>query len=151
MNKEELQAALEAIGRGGITVNGDLVLEKKVDYEVANVEAGGIGIQINQAAGEERTASAPVFTTGATRNEEMFHFVHPELDERERWHIHDAIKRLVVSQGLQMICQYLMQLKNENRVLLPPNPQAAYKELVRMGMPMGTGFAEKTFDKYYNK
>lgn len=44
--KREIQEALEAIGKSGIIVNGDLVLEKKVDYEVNNVENGGIGIQI---------------------------------------------------------------------------------------------------------
>ena len=45
MTQEELQKALEAIGKGGITVNGDLVLSKHVEHEVGNVEAGGIGIQ----------------------------------------------------------------------------------------------------------
>ena len=44
MNKEKLQAALEAISKSGVTVKGDLVIEKKVEYEVANVENGGIGI-----------------------------------------------------------------------------------------------------------
>ena len=47
MKKEDIIAALEAVKKSGITVNGDLVLEKNVDYEVANVENGGIGIQIN--------------------------------------------------------------------------------------------------------
>ena len=47
MNKEDIQAALEAIGKGGITIAGDFVLEKHVEHEVANVESGGIGIQIN--------------------------------------------------------------------------------------------------------
>jgi hypothetical protein len=47
MKKEDLQAALEAISKSGIQVAGDLVLEKNVEYEVANVEEGGIGIQIN--------------------------------------------------------------------------------------------------------
>ena len=46
MKQEELQKALESIGRNGITVNGDLVLEKHVENEIGNVEAGGIGIQI---------------------------------------------------------------------------------------------------------
>lgn len=46
MKKENIQAALEAIGKGGIQVAGDLVLEKHVEYEVANVEEGGIGIQV---------------------------------------------------------------------------------------------------------
>ena len=45
MTQEELQKALEAIGKGGITVNGDLVLSKQVENEIGNVEAGGIGIQ----------------------------------------------------------------------------------------------------------
>ena len=40
-------AALEVIGKSGIKVAGDLVLEKHVEHEVANVEPGGIGIQIN--------------------------------------------------------------------------------------------------------
>lgn len=46
MTKEEMMAALEAISKSGIKVAGDLVLEKHVEHEVANVEAGGIGIQI---------------------------------------------------------------------------------------------------------
>lgn len=47
MTPEEMQKMLEAIGNGGINVKGDLVLEKHVKYEVANVEPDGIGIQIN--------------------------------------------------------------------------------------------------------
>ena len=85
------------------------------------------------------------------RNEELFHFVHPELDETEAWRIHDAVKRVVKLQGIQMICQYLTQLKNEKKALLPPSPSAAYAELLRMGMPDGEGFNETTFRKYYNK
>lgn len=45
MKQEDLQKAIEAIGKSGIIVNGDLVLEKNVEYEVNNVEDGGIGIQ----------------------------------------------------------------------------------------------------------
>jgi len=55
MKREDLQMALEAIGKGGISVAGDLVLEKHVENEVNNVEAGGIGIQIvngNAKAGD---------------------------------------------------------------------------------------------------
>ena len=46
MNNEELQRTLEAIAKGGIHVAGDLVLEKHVEHEIGNVQAGGIGIQI---------------------------------------------------------------------------------------------------------
>ncbi len=46
MNQEEIQKALEALGKGGIQVNGDFVVSKHVEHEVNNVEAGGIGIQI---------------------------------------------------------------------------------------------------------
>ena len=96
----------------------------------------------NAIAGEE---------SNTNNDEEMFHFVHPELDEQEGWKIHNAVKRVVKLQGIQMICQYLMQLKDDRKVLLPPNPSAAYAELVRMGMPNGEGFNEITFRKYYNK
>ena len=46
MKHEDIKKALEAICKSGITVAGDLVLEKNVEYEVNNVEDGGIGIQI---------------------------------------------------------------------------------------------------------
>lgn len=85
------------------------------------------------------------------RTEELFHFVHPELDDTEAWRIHNAVKRVVKLQGIQMICMYLTQLKSEKKVLLPPIPSAAYAELVRLGMPDGEGFNETTFRKYYNK
>ena len=83
--------------------------------------------------------------------EELFHFVYPELAEDEAWRIHDAVKRVVRLQGIQMICEYLMRLKNDNKVLLPSTPSPVYAELVRMGMPNGEGFNEVTFRKYYNK
>ena len=53
MKQEDIQKALEAIGRGGIHVAGDLVLEKHVEYEVNNVEDGGIGIQINNGSDDK--------------------------------------------------------------------------------------------------
>ena len=99
----------------------------------------------------EKTNAMTRQTGEAERDEEMFHFVHPELGEADGWRIHDAVKRLVRLQGIQMICQYLMQLKDDRKVLLPPNPSAAYAELVRMGMPSSEGFNEITFRKYYNK
>ena len=95
-------------------------------------------------------ANAPAETKGK-RDKELFHFVHPELNDEEAWRVHDAVKRVVKLQGIQMICQYLSQLRGENKVLLPPNPSAAYTELVRMGMPNGEGFNEITFRKYYNR
>lgn len=43
---------LEKILKSGITVQGDLVMEKHVENEIGNVEAGGIGIQIVQGSGK---------------------------------------------------------------------------------------------------
>jgi hypothetical protein len=57
MNQEELQKALEAFGKIGITVNGDFVFEKHVENEIGNVEAGGIGIQINNGKDSTLTVS----------------------------------------------------------------------------------------------
>ena len=149
--KELIKAAAEGFDLSKL--KGDVVGIKVVENEIGNVEEGGIGVQkvyngtdvLNTDEGQQSAANHQ------ERNEELFHFVHPELDEAETWRIHDAVKRIVKLQGIQMICQYLVQLKNEKKVLLPPNPSAAYTELVRMGMPDGDGFNETTFRKYYNK
>ena len=58
---------IKALAQGGITVQGDFVVEKKVEYEVNNVEAGGIGIQVvngkttdmGKEEEEEETANPP--------------------------------------------------------------------------------------------
>ena len=111
------------------------------------------GSNVTQVVGktEEKKEMKDGEESKPNRDEEMFHFVHPELEEQEGWKIHNAVKRAVKLQGIQMICQYLMQLKDDRKVLLPPNPSAAYSELVRMGMPNGEGFNEITFRKYYNR
>lgn len=97
-------------------------------------------------------ASSPVATEGQKYgDEELFHFVHPSVGEDEEWQIHNEVKRLVRRFGIQEICKYLMLLKAENKILLPQSVGVAYQELVRMGMPSGEGFAEKTFTKYYNR
>lgn len=57
MTQEEIQKMLETLAKGGINVNGDLVLEKHVKHEVANVESGGIGIQIVNGITSESKAS----------------------------------------------------------------------------------------------
>ena len=83
------------------------------------------------------------------RNEERFHFVHPEVEDDEAWRIHDAIKRLVAHQKVPEICQYLHLMARNNKILLPQMPSVAYAELVRMGMPTTSGYGEKNLKKYY--
>ena len=51
---------LEKILKGGITVQGDFVMEKQVENEIGNVEAGGIGIQINHGAQQPKPNKARV-------------------------------------------------------------------------------------------
>ncbi len=84
-------------------------------------------------------------------DEELCHFIHPQVDSSQEWAVHDEIKRLVRRQGIQEICQYLLLMEQEKRILLPQLPSVAYPELVRMGMPTGEGFSIKTFQRYYRK
>ena len=102
----------------------------------------GMVEQANGIAGEESKTN---------KDEELFHFVHPELDEQEGWKIHNAVKRLVKHQKVLDICFYLKDLKTKGKVLLPQSPTIAYKELVRMGMPSGEGYSEKYFSGCYLK
>ena len=83
--------------------------------------------------------------------EEMFHFVHPSLNDEEGWKIHNEVKRLVRRQSVPDICQYLKKLVSEDKILLPLMPSMAYTELIRMGMPGGEGFSEKYFRNCYIK
>jgi 5-formaminoimidazole-4-carboxamide-1-beta-D-ribofuranosyl 5'-monophosphate synthetase len=99
---------------------------------------------------ENQVVTKEIAEVEATQ-EDFFHFIHPALSENERKDIHDIVKRLVVNHGIQEICSYLKQLRKENKVLLPQSPLVAYHELIRMGMPNGEGFSEKTFHKYYEK
>lgn len=84
-------------------------------------------------------------------DEELFHFVHPELDETEAWRIHDAIKRVVANYRIPDICAYLKEQKQNGKLMLPSNPSNMYNELVRLGMPNGEGFSEKNFSNSYMK
>lgn len=85
------------------------------------------------------------------RNEELFHFVHPEIEDEEAWRIHDAIKRLVANYRIPDICVYLKEQKQNGKLMLPSNPSTMYSELVRLGMPKGEGFSEKNFSNSYTK
>ena len=82
---------------------------------------------------------------------ERFHFLHPSLGDEQEWLVHDEVARLVRRQGIQEICAYLKQLSDTKKILLPQSPSAAYAELVRMGMPSGDGFSDKTFQKHYRR
>ena len=82
-------------------------------------------------------------------DEELCKFIHPKIGDEEGRLIHEEIKRLVRRNGVQTICEYLLQMAREERILLPPNPSIAYAELVRLGMPNGEGFSEKYFRNHY--
>jgi FMN phosphatase YigB (HAD superfamily) len=85
------------------------------------------------------------------KDEERFHFVHPEIDDDEAWRIHNAVKRLVAHQRVPEICAYLKELKQRGKVMLPSVSAVMYKELVRLGMPTGDGYSEKHFSNSYTK
>ena len=103
------------------------------------------------AAPAAQSEAQPEVLYEEERNEERFHFIHPAVDSRQEWQVHDEVRRLVSRQGIQEICQHLLQMSKDKLLLLPQSPLAAYAELVRMGMPNGAGFNEKTFQKYYRK
>jgi len=69
MDQNDIKEKLEAIRKSGITVAGDLVLEKHVEYEVGNVEDGGIGIQIINGKDAMHAKSAPHFPLNKSEEE----------------------------------------------------------------------------------
>ena len=105
----------------------------------------------NHAEKDEKTAHKDIPHSEEERNEERFHFVHPEIEDEEAWRIHQAIKRLVAYQKIPEICAYLKELKQKGKVLLPSVSAVMYNELVRLGMPTGNGYSEKHFTNSYMK
>ena len=88
---------------------------------------------------------------GEAVQKELFHFVHPALDEGEGWKVHREVENLVKRFELYDICKRLNQLKKEGKILLPESPKKALNELQRMGLPTDKrGFDYKTFCKKYN-
>lgn len=113
--------------------------ETEVTGENYEAEVRGKANEANEAAGEDF-------------QKELFHFVHPALEEDEGWQVHREVERLVKQFDVQEICKRLNILKKEGKVLLPQNTKNAHEELIRMGMPIEKGgFGYKTFCKYYNK
>lgn len=81
----------------------------------------------------------------------MFHFIHPEIEDEEAWKIHRAIKRVVAYQGLPEICQYLKQLADNKKIMLPQIAERMYSELVRLGMYDGDGYSLRNFRNFYKR
>ncbi len=127
------------------TINGDFCLNKFV-YNADSRAADDAEVEVVSTQPNEGAEVKP-----QPRNEERFHFVHPELDDEEAWRIHDAVKRLVEHHKVVDICMFLKELKNKGKILLPQSSSTAYTELVRMGMPSGEGFSEKHFSNSYLK
>lgn len=99
----------------------------------------------------EQTQKLSPSSAAATsdQEEELLHFIHPNIEEEEAWKIHRAIKRLVANQGLQEICQYLNDMSDTKKIMLPINAEKMYNELVRLGMPDGEGYSLKYFKNHY--
>ena len=99
---------------------------------------------------EKDRSSMPLDSSKNDKDEELFHFIHPAMDEDQERKIHNEVKRLVKRQGIQVICQHLLRMEADGKLLLPPNPAVIYKELVRVGMPQGEGYSEKYFRNHIN-
>ena len=127
------------------TINGDFCLNKYV-YNADSRTACDAGVEVESTQPNEAEE-----VVEPQRDEELCHFVHPEIEEEEAWRIHDALKRLVAHQKVPEICSYLKELKQKGKLLLPSSSKVAFQELVRLGMPTGEGFSEKYFTNNYMK
>ena len=101
---------------------------------------------------EQAQKPSPSLVAAATsdQEEELFHFIHPSLDDDEGWKIHNEVKRLVRRMSIPDIIKYLRILESENIILMPTVSSVAYDELVRMGMPNTGGFSKEHFRKQYH-
>ena len=85
---------------GDITVNGPM-------FDIHDNEHVYIGRPDKRVT---KINDSGVKKENVERNEERFHFVHPEIEDEEAWRIHQSIKRLVAYQKIPEICAYLKEL-----------------------------------------
>ena len=95
-----MQRVLEALGRGNITVAGDLVVEKNISYEVGTVEAGGIGFQF--VNGSQQT---PLTATDKDIKEAL-EALQEARDEQGAYLMHDLDQWYAVFRVLSHFCGY---------------------------------------------
>lgn len=132
---------------GGITFTGDITVNGPM-FDIHDNEHVHIGKPVEDAVKNEGGNAGIV---AMERNEKLFHFIHPELEDDEAWRIHDVVKRLVANQRIPEICAYLKELKQKGKIMFPQTSTFMYNELVRLGMPSGDGFTEKHFSNNYTK
>lgn len=103
MNFDEVQKALDLAKQMGIHVQGDFVMKKEVQYEVNNVEAGGIGIQVvnggkpseeKQLTVEEMEIVEELKTIFWGDEEEAANFLH-RIQNMKNKEITQLVKKLV--------------------------------------------------------
>ena len=133
----------------GVTFTGDITVMGDM-FNIHDNQNVNITNPVKESVSKEPECIIKKEDHSNRRDEELFHFVHPSIHGEEEWKIHEEVKHLVARQGIQEICQYLLQMRKDNKVLLPLSPSTAYEELIRMGMPNGGGFNENTFRKYYS-
>ena len=132
--------------QGNLSAQQMMKIAKDFFADETEVTEENYEAEVTEKASETNEAAGEGF------QKELFHFVHPALDEDEGWKVHKEVERLVKQFDVQEICKRLNILKKEGKVLLPQNTKNAHEELIRMGMPIEKGrFGYKTFCKYYNK
>lgn len=130
---------------GNLTTQQMMQIAKDFFAEETEVTGENYKAEVREKANEANEAAGEGF------QKELFHFVHPALDENEGWKVHREVENLVKRFELYDICKRLNQLKKEGKILLPESPKKALNELQRMGLPTDKrGFDYKTFCKKYN-
>lgn len=103
MDLDEIQKALDLAKQMGIHVQGDFVMKKEVQYEVNNVEAGGIGIQVvnggkpsedKPLTDEEKEIVGDLKTVFWGDEEEATKFLHSIQNMKDK-EITQLVKKLV--------------------------------------------------------
>lgn len=124
-----------------------IVMDSEGNMKMDAVQMPGVQPAIEVPAPAEEKPEEEEIPEG----EELCKFIHPAIEKARARKIHMMVKRLVSTQDIQDICQYLNTMAKEELILQPANPTTAYEELTRMGMPKTDGYSYKTFQKYYRK
>lgn len=116
----EIEELMKQLAQGGINVQGDLVMKKEVQYEVSNVEAGGIGIQVvngKENLGEKEEREQETKRKPGPPKEVLFIEGDPSWKENGKQRRSSIENKVVCRQEKTRFMQYLAAHKLTNREL----------------------------------
>lgn len=126
----------------------DVHLDKDGNIQVMNAES----IRTPTAPMETPQQVAPQSTPTSIPEEQLFQYIHHDVEDKDIIRTHNAIRRIVKLPKMPQVMEALKELMLDKRIYRTIRQDAMLAELRRLGLPDGStpGFSDNNFFSAYN-